>query len=441
MAKKMQVSTLFRKRLRHELDIWKAEGILNGQQVQQISLKYRLDQLKKESLGTLLSAIYIIGAILIAGGVVSFVAAHWASIGQWTKVCLVVAAMLASHVVGFHLWRVSGKRPKLGHGLVVLGTLIFGANIGLLAQIFHIHSSYYNGFGAWAIGAIVMAYALQSTPNALIAVIISFVWFCGWLGDYGHAFGYYPFVVAALFLPFAYLKRSKLVFALTLLAIGISVPLYTTVNSEQFWVWCLSMIVVGQLFFAWSLLSGRTENFTGFGPPAAMLGVFAVGLPAYLLSFRELAEELPFNQWNEPYLHWTILLGVIFLIALAMWFRSVKVLLARTSIRPLAVAVAVTGVLICVVLALQDHFTSVIIANVALLVLAFGFTWGGVTLEDRRVFWMGILLIAVAVISRFLEYDTGLTAKAAAFVLCGAGVIYGGVKFENYLRKRKFVNE
>ena len=441
MAKKMQVSNLFRKRLRQELDIWQTEGILNGEQARQISLRYKLDQLKTESLGTFLLTLYIVGAVLIAGGVVSFVAAHWASIGQWTKVSLIISAMLASHIVGFYLWPVSGKRPRLGHSLIVLGTLIFGANIGLLAQIFHIHSSYYNGFGAWAIGAIVMAYVLRSTPNALIALIMSFVWFCGWLGDYSHAFGYYPFVVAAVFLPFAYLKRSKLVFALTLLAIGISVPLYTAINSEQFWVWCLSMLAIGLLFYAWGLFSVRTKNFTDFGLPACVLGVFALALLTHLLSFHSLSEELDFDKLDGRYLHWIVLLAAISAVALVMWLRAMKVLLTDASMRPLALSVALTGLLVCVVLVLQDHIISVILANLALVLLAVGLTWSAIVVEDRRLFWLGILLFAVGILSRFLEYDTGLTAKAAAFIICGAGLIYGGIKFENYLRKRKLVHE
>ena len=102
MSKKMRVSNLFRKRLRHELDIWENEGILNGEQAQQISLRYRLDQLKKESLGTLLSAIYIIGAILIAGGVgkgADF-SPMVSAINKWGKEVVLIgeaAAEIAAH--------------------------------------------------------------------------------------------------------------------------------------------------------------------------------------------------------------------------------------------------------------------------------------------------------------------------------------------------------
>ena len=142
-----------------------------------ISQRYRLDQMAKESTNRLLFAIYIIGAALIGAGAISFVAAHWEQITPSAKIGLIVACMLTGHIAGFYLWKVSAKSPRLGHALIVLGTLVFGANIGLIAQIFHIKSHFYNGLFAWAIGAIIMAYAVESVPNAVIAIIVSFIGF------------------------------------------------------------------------------------------------------------------------------------------------------------------------------------------------------------------------------------------------------------------------
>ena len=180
MGKKRNLSSRFRKTLKQELTAWQADGTLTPEQAGEITQRYDLSELEKESVGTLMRAIYIIGAVLVGAGVVSFVAAHWTQLGQWIKLCLILSAMLTCHIVGFYFWKVSGKRAYLGHGLVTLGTLIFGANIGLLAQIFHLDTDVYSGFGAWAIGAAAMAYAVGSTPNALIAVAASFVWFSRW---------------------------------------------------------------------------------------------------------------------------------------------------------------------------------------------------------------------------------------------------------------------
>ena len=45
----------------------------------------------------------------------------------------------------------------------------------------------------------------------------------------------------------------------------------------------------------------------------------------------------------------------------------------------------------------------------------------------------GVLLI----ITRFLEYDTSLLLKSAAFTLCGLAMITAGVAYEKYLARKE----
>ena len=47
---------------------------------------------------------------------------------------------------------------------------------------------------------------------------------------------------------------------------------------------------------------------------------------------------------------------------------------------------------------------------------------------------MGLPLLALVIVSRFLEWDTHLMVKSAVFVLCGVGVILGGARFEKHLK-------
>ncbi len=143
----------FRRHLKNHLPLLQADGLITPDQARDISQRFRLNDLAAESTRTLLMAIYIIGAFLIGIGVISFVAAHWTAIPRQVKVALLFAAMIASHFAGFYLWKMTGKSPRLGHALTILGTLIFGASIGLMAQIFHITGSTTGLFGPWAIGA------------------------------------------------------------------------------------------------------------------------------------------------------------------------------------------------------------------------------------------------------------------------------------------------
>jgi len=436
MAKQANVSHLFRKRLKGELATWREADIVTELQARQITDRYRLDGLKRESVGILMTTIYVIGAILIACGVVSFVAYHWDEIGRWPKVAMLVGAMLAAHGAGLYFWQLSGSRPKLGHAMLILGTLIFGANIGLMAQIFHIQSDYYNGYGAFAIGALAMAWASRSTPLAVFALIGSFVWFVGWQGDYQQTWCYYPFLLAIAVMPLVYVKRSAFAFTLMLAALGIALLVHASVNGGTPLAAALTGVVVGELFLAWGLLSARTEHFTRFCDPAVVIGAISVVILAYALSFREVAEGIiPYND-PDSWL-WAIPTGVAALAATAAWGRVLIRPGRGRAQHPPTWGILIAGVLPMLAIVAQSDTFLVIAANVAVFVACVGLCWGGVSLEDRRVFWCGVILSAALIIGRFLEYDTNLIVKSIAFLACGAGVIASGVVFENYLRRQR----
>lgn len=164
----------FRRMLPGELKQWLDEGVIDDAQADQLKARYRLDQLAQESQNVLIKTIFGFGSVLIALGIIAFVAAHWDAIPKMGRLSLVVGAMLIVHGVGFWFWR---RRPDspLGHILVILATLIFGANIALVAQIYHLSGEFYNAVLLWAIGATFMGYIAGSSPLLILAVLATFV--------------------------------------------------------------------------------------------------------------------------------------------------------------------------------------------------------------------------------------------------------------------------
>jgi uncharacterized membrane protein len=445
MKTHLKISNRFRELLKQELQIWQADGLISTEQSSAISQRYRLDQMVRESTNRLLFVIYIIGAVLIGAGVISFVAAHWDEITPSVKVALIVAFMLTVHIAGFYLWKVSAKSPRLGHALIVLGTLVFGANIGLMAQIFHIKSNFYNGFFAWAIGAVIMAYAIESFPNVVIAILVSFIGFCGWMVDNPQSFCYYPFVAAAVFLPFAFRCRSVQAFSLSLLAIGVSVVVCAWFGSEEIASFGLAAPGAALLFFACGLLLYRTISFKPFASAAMVAGTAFIAFGAYLSSFHSYLMKFP-NLFE----HRMWLVPTIFLYAPAvfMWGFAFKMVLTERRICWIALGVLASCALVAAPIVLTpmlmsspDSFWSTVLSNVACFVLSAALVINSFRVEDRQLFWAGVLFAALIIASRFFEYETGLLIKAVVFIACGIGLILAGVGFENYLRKRRIVNE
>ena len=146
MAPEYNRSVKFRAALKREIPAWTEQGILAEDNAARLRSLYELDDLGKESSRLLAAALFTLGSLMVGGGVISFVAAHWNEISRGPKVILLFAALLVFHIAGYWLRYRSGW-PRLGHALIFCGCLVFGANIGLLAQTYQVSGSWYGMFG------------------------------------------------------------------------------------------------------------------------------------------------------------------------------------------------------------------------------------------------------------------------------------------------------
>jgi len=83
----------------------------------------------------------------------------------------------------------------------------------------------------------------------------------------------------------------------------------------------------------------------------------------------------------------------------------------------------------------------VMIANLAALILAAVMVGTSLIDERRSLFWLGSLYVVLLILTRFLEYETSLLVKSAAFLACGVAVIFAGMKYEQYIRRKSTVME
>jgi uncharacterized membrane protein len=436
----------FRRQLKEQLGILETEGVLSPPQVQQLTDRYQLGNLAAETTQSLLMTIYMIGSVLIGIGIISFVAAHWEELSRGTKVAMLFAAMLAAHTGGFVLWRWSGY-PRLGHALVVLGTLIFGANIGLIAQIFQIQENPYNGFLLWSIGAAAVAYALVSVPNAMIALVTAGIFMFGNLTDFQGRGGianqvFWPYIVLIVFVPMVYQLRSYGVVWLTsalwvLAMIGCMAGHFENHNAGFFVFLAISLASLGLL--GWGVMRQRSEAADTIRVPACTLGILAATLATYLYSFHGISEDLitiDYSGWlaigpmkmTLSAIPAVLAVGVAAL-ALVRGIKAIPLLL-------IAVAVAI-GIMAGIRVPGESYFELTIAANALYVLMVCVLFAASLAYEDRRIFWGSVFLAILLVVSRTLEYETELLIKAVIFIACGVALIVGGALFERYLKSRR----
>ncbi len=129
-----------------------------------------------------ISIVLLIGAVLVGAGIFSFIAANWQEMTRALKLGIIVASMLAAYVAGWYL-KERLSMVRTGNALILLGSIIFGAGIFLIGQIFNVRANWPDGFILWMLGIIPLAFALQLYSLFSLALVV------GVVGLAGHPFG------------------------------------------------------------------------------------------------------------------------------------------------------------------------------------------------------------------------------------------------------------
>lgn len=123
-----------------------------------------------------------LGAVLAGLGAILFVSSNWAWMGPTYRITVLLAAY-AAVVAG--AWAAARRhQPRVAEALWLLATLILGANIFLVAQIFNFTLTYWQGTLRWMLGALVLGWALRSRFQAAVAIPLGLLTL-GWLDSGG----------------------------------------------------------------------------------------------------------------------------------------------------------------------------------------------------------------------------------------------------------------
>jgi uncharacterized membrane protein len=124
------------------------------------------------------------GTVLVAGGLIFFLAYNWQDLGRYAKFGLVEALVVVALVF---IWRLGLDRPS--GKAVLLGTcLLFGALLALIGQTYQTGADTFELFGAWA--AMILPWVLVGRSSVL--------WLL-WLALDNLAIGFYFQAVPTIF--------------------------------------------------------------------------------------------------------------------------------------------------------------------------------------------------------------------------------------------------
>ncbi len=450
----------FRQQLRQEAIAWREEGLIQPSLYDHLSDRYQFDQIDSTARNTFVMILLGLGSVLIALAVITFIAANWQEWSRLAKVLLLVSLFIGINSGGFYLWRGAGQRwqARLGQALLLLGALLIGPSLALFSQMFHQTGSVQILFLVWGLAVLVMAYSLCLPMLGIVSIILvsmGYFWYYPDPGVHGlwlSLLAYFPLIAIALFFPLARWSRSawllRLVVLFTVFALQFKLLQFVNTLNNFNHSWTLLGAIAASCLIPFLLWGSRAlgsifAEEDDVALSSSRLAVVYVSFFSFLFSFN--------NWWRNPVslatgtettsamVNGLVLVVLFSAIALALWWRLGTL---HGSIWRLTLSdTSFAAVLLIIAGLLWAHWTfgplwviGTLILNLLLTLIAIACIQEALSSSDRQGFWWGLLVLVVQIMSRMLEYDTGLLAKSLAFLLCGVGVILAGLWFERYVR-------
>lgn len=210
---------LYLQRLKRDLDHWIERGWVSPAHAQSI-----LGDISVNAGTRYIPQIFaILGAVLVGFAAMSFVAANWQAIPKILKLTLLFAALWSAWGVAFFAER--RGHPLYAEAAVIGGLALFGANIMLIAQIYHVASGTPTWVLLWSLVALAAAWGLSSRAALAISFLLVITWSI-WSVQIDESIIHWPFLLPwgfALWLSLHLSWRSGLHLALLTFLIWVPV--------------------------------------------------------------------------------------------------------------------------------------------------------------------------------------------------------------------------
>lgn len=438
---------LLHRLLQIELPLWVEKGLVQGPQAQAILAD--VESRGSANIRIIPLAFYMLGVLLVGVSAITFVAANWDEMPKLAKLVVLFGSMWAA--LGITALPVMRRQnPLLIEALYLLGVILFGANINLIAQIYNIHAHYPNGVLLWALGGLLVAWLLRSQPAMVAALALATLWSQQEIWDFDREF-FWPFLVFWGIALIPVYRRGWRLSAHGLL-ISLMMWLYATLINRSLIdllgreVYLTQMLMlISSLILLGGFLASRIPRL-GLFSMSRIYGVISTLFLGYLLTFPGIHE---WENWRGRALITSSLIGVLIhamLVAavgvLVWWlfFRRQDETSPRQRREPwvwwgLGLA-AMFALLIGINLFFTVNYASEI-ARLMNLVYFGGLAWlvyAGYRLNSPFYLNLAFVFFGLTLVSRYFDTFWTLLSRSAFFLAGGLVLIAGGWYLERTRR-------
>ena len=270
------------------LNRWQRAGVVDAETAARIRA-WEEEQEKPGGLRWQGLVALILGAILLACGVVLFVSAHWDQVGPGARFALVMAMVAVFHLCGAFTRKSYGA---LGAAFHAVGTVTTGAAIALVGQIFNIEEHWPTAVLLWALAALAGWILLHDEAQEILALLLVPAWL---LSEIAFAaenhigqnvfVGRFLMVWAVLYLTFFLGSKRKAVQGILFAAAAIGGVVGTALLAEGWHAWGDQIFVhLSTRVWMWAVIGGLPMLWAVFHfgrslvPVSAAL-VYSIAMP------------------------------------------------------------------------------------------------------------------------------------------------------------------
>ena len=434
--------------LAEQLPSWQQKELITEQQAQAISAQYPAASANNWA-RLLLSGF---GSLVFGLGVILFFAYNWQDMHRLLKLFTIFSALLIANLSALYFDQKAvannaldfNKNHSAAEGLSLLGTVLFGAAIWLISQIYHIDEHYPNAFMLWGSAALLMAYARQSFIQNLAALFLLSIWGYLEMVDFNQPLYFVPWIIlfatGGLFIKLRHERLFALSLCNFLILFAFSVSKFVH-DIEGYAIFATGILLINIGFYLAKCNKRSYHIFrSSFTVPGFIIYLFCL----YALSFREGADEISgmiiLSNGYQTLIFWLSLFisTLLPLFYLYQYFISKKWHYQNTIAPQIIHLISLTAVSIWVFfLALSNivipiGFTTILM-NILFIVHCIAFIIHGSKIQRGWEVAIGCLLFTLLVFTRYTDLFESLLIRSTIFLILGAGIFI----VSNFYQKQK----
>lgn len=401
--------------LRDAVYEWEREGLISAEAASTISARYELDHdavwYKNTSF-----MIGVVASILVSAGLILLISENWHHLSVPVRMLTGIIPWLATAILTIratnHQPPTTDHQPRTAEAWGFLTSLLFGVNIFLQAQIFHLGGYWPTAIMWWAAGSLAMGAVLRSPSIIALSQVLALIWIDNET-SYQH---FTPTVlVGVALIAAASMQRLTRLTATGLIALLCWALFHTwrgmilsepriaikATNFEEFMI----LVALGGLaiaLFTWAEPISRSFR-------NRMIKV--ISAVVLLMALIASASKAANNVWLEH----------------GDWFTSVLALLGCALLligKRDTFSYGVCAVIL--MLTIGSHATvdpwlpsAVTTLNLILFGTAIAFLWSGIKHARKAEFMTGLIVVIALAFARFLDYFEDYMLGALVFMSAG----------------------